>query len=420
MTWLRAIPVVLMTPAFLLSQTGGGTTGGGTTGGTTGGTVPGTSNRPITTSVPPSTQPGQPTEAQRPVFLSGKVRYSDGGAPAERVAIERVCSGRPHTEGYTDSKGNFSFQLGQYNMLYADASESNPMGGLGRSSSTGAASASTQMGNGVTERALMNCELRANVPGFRSDIIMLANRKFMDNPEVGTIVLHRIANVEGLTTSATSALAPKDARKAFEKGIDLAKKKKMEDAEAQMEKAVELYPKYAVAWVELGRMQDARQKPEVARASFQKAIDADPKLVQPYEQLYVMAARERKWREVADLTEKVTKLNPYDFPGAYSLNAMANLNLQKPALAEKSVREAIKLDVENKVPRNGYMLGLILAQKQDYENSVILLKTYLQGLEASAKFDGNFTAGKEMETVKKQIAEVEKYVSAKSGAAPQK
>jgi tetratricopeptide (TPR) repeat protein len=418
MNWLRTVPAFLITPVLLLAQAGG-TTGGGTTGGSTGGTAPGTTNRPpTTTSVPSSTLPTQPTEASRPIFLSGRVRYSDGGAPADRVAIERVCNGRPHTEGYTDSKGNFSFELGRNNMMYADATESNPMGGLGRSSATGAAAA-TQMGNGVTERALMNCEIRANLPGFRSDVIMLASRKFMDNPELGTIVLHRMANVEGLTTSGTSALAPKDAKKAFDKGLDLAKKKKLEEAEGQMEKAVELYPKYAVAWVELGRMQDARQKPDAARASFQKAIDADPKLVQPYEALYVMAARERKWQEVADLTEKVTKMNPYDFPGAYSLNAMANLNLQKPALAEKSVREAIKLDVDNRVPRNGYMLGLILAQKQDYENSVVLLRTYLQGLEASAKFDGNFTAGKEMETVKKQIAEVEKFVSAKSGAAPQ-
>jgi len=101
------------------------------------------------------------------------------------------------------------------------------------------------------------------------------------------------------------------------------------------------------------------------------------------------------------------------------MNAMANLNLQKPELAEKSVREAIKLDTGNRVPRNGYMLGLILAQKQDFENAMPLLKTYLLGLENAAKFDSNFTASKEADIVKRQLAEVEKYATAKSGAPPQ-
>ena len=36
----------------------------------------------------------------------------DGSAPTESVVIERVCSGVAHSEGYTDSKGYFSIQLG--------------------------------------------------------------------------------------------------------------------------------------------------------------------------------------------------------------------------------------------------------------------------------------------------------------------
>jgi hypothetical protein len=71
---------------------------------------------------------------------------------------------------------------------------------------------------GVRERDLFSCELRASLPGFRSDVVSLANRRFMDNPEVGTIVLHRLGNVEGLTISATTMAAPKDAKKAYDKG----------------------------------------------------------------------------------------------------------------------------------------------------------------------------------------------------------
>src|SRR5205814_1216247 len=111
----------------------------------------------------------------------------------------------------TDSKGHFSIQLGQNREMFADASETPSRSGMNMSSNP--------MGGGIRESQLMTCDLRASLPGFRSDLISLAARRYMDNPDVGTIVLHRLANVEGLTISATSALAPKDARKAYEKGL---------------------------------------------------------------------------------------------------------------------------------------------------------------------------------------------------------
>ncbi len=58
---------------------------------------------------------------------------------------------------------------------------------------------------------MMNCELRAVMAGFRSDAVNLFNKQLADNPDVGAIVLHRIAGVEGTSVSATSAMAPKDA-----------------------------------------------------------------------------------------------------------------------------------------------------------------------------------------------------------------
>ena len=39
-----------------------------------------------------------------------------------------------------------------------------------------------------------------------------------ESADIGRLVLHRMGQVEGLTISATSAMAPKDAQKAYEKG----------------------------------------------------------------------------------------------------------------------------------------------------------------------------------------------------------
>ena len=49
-------------------------------------------------------------------------------------------------------------------------------------------------------------------------MVSLSNIHYMDNPDIGTIILHRLGKVDGLTVSVVSALAPKDARKAYEKG----------------------------------------------------------------------------------------------------------------------------------------------------------------------------------------------------------
>src|SRR5207253_2766610 len=110
-------------------------------------------------------------------------------------------------------RGYFTIQLGQNTGVFADASTE--LGGFGPGGPTfGGAGGNSN----VTEQQLNSCELRASLAGYRSDSIPMFNIRQLNRNDVGTIVLHYIGNVQGLTTSATSALAPKDARKAFERG----------------------------------------------------------------------------------------------------------------------------------------------------------------------------------------------------------
>ena len=132
------------------------------------------------------------------------------------MLIERVCSGNIRPEGYTDSKGRFSFQLGQNNGVLADASE-NSMGGR-----TLAGMGTSQSPIGATSsisRSLVGCELRATLAGFRWDTVNLFGKRSLENPDVGNHRgVHRLAKVEGYTFSATSAMAPKDALKGLREG----------------------------------------------------------------------------------------------------------------------------------------------------------------------------------------------------------
>jgi tetratricopeptide (TPR) repeat protein len=323
-----------------------------------------------------------------PIFLSGKVVLEDGTPPPESVVIERVCNGTPRPEAYTDSKGRFSFQLGQNQHVFADASvgnSSDPLdqqggfGGGGRNPGSGGfGGMGPAGGRQISERDLMGCDLRASLPGYRSEVVSLAGRRAMDNPDVGTIILRRLAGVEGFSTSMTTLQAPKDAKKAYDKGRDLAKKKKMDDAQKEFEKAVSLYPNYAVAWFALGELRRMGNKNDEARQAYEKAIEADRKFVNPYMPLAQLAAGENKWQDVADISARLLKLNPIEYPMAYFFHSVASYNMQKFDAAEKSAREAVKLDTQHRIPKAQHLLGVLLAMRDDYSGAVENIRGYLQ------------------------------------------
>ncbi|HYL35978.1 MAG TPA: tetratricopeptide repeat protein [Bryobacteraceae bacterium] len=366
--------------------------GGGTVPPSPGGSI-GTGTRGNTTTFP-GTQPNTyPEMAPRPLFLSGKVVMEDGTPPPEPVVIQIVCRATPRSIAYTDSKGSFSADLNDRNSaVFADASEPST-DGL-RTTNSGIQARSVCPG----QMNLMGAQLQASLAGFRSDVVDLAARHSLDNPDVGTMVLHRLANVEGLTISATSALAPKDAKKALEKARNDTVKQKWQDAQKELEKAVAIYPKYAAAWLALGNVQQQQKNLEGARQSYAQALAADSKFVSPYLELASISAGEQKWPDVADQTDRLLRLNPVDFPQAWFLNAMANYYLGKKEVAEKSAREGVSRDPGHRIPRLNYVLGILLAQKQDYAASAENLRDYMRYAPHAADLD----------EVKKQLAEVEK------------
>lgn len=409
------ILLVSVCTGIILAQTGGTTqtaappSGGTSSGGGTGGTVGGGGNVPggVSPSVPTRpTQPTQPTiqpqertsfpsEIARPIFLSGRVLMEDGTPPPEPVVIERVCNGIARPEAYTDSKGHFSFQLGGNTNVFPDASVSSAADGAFGGMRGGFPGPG---GREFTERDLAGCEIRASLAGFRSEAIALSGRRFLDNPELGVIVLRRMGNVEGLTISATSTMASKDARKAFEKGREAFKRKKWADAAKELEKAVSLHPKYAVAWFYLGLVREQQKDISAARKAYEQALAADAKYVNPYLQLAQIAAMEGKWEEAADTSARLIKLNPFDFPFAFFVNAVANYNLKRYDEAEESARNAIRNDPGHRMAKAHHLLGVILAQKQEYAQAAIQMRNYLQYAPKAP----------DAEQVKRQLAEMEK------------
>ena len=380
--WVRAITVTAasaLSLSTLWAQSKGGTTTAPTTGNT--GTTSTTGTR---TNTPSTTTPTtQPTAMPTPMYVSGRVMLEDGTPPTESVIIETVCNGVSHGQGYTDSKGYFSVELGGRNTIIPDASEfgnyngisSGTTGGLGSTLASNGLSSSTQS----NEEKYRGCDIQAKLVGFRSQTIPLAGRRSMDDPNIGTILLHRNAAAEeGQTVSMISLAAPKDAKKAYDKGIDSLKKKKWGDAQTNFEKAVEAYPKYAAAWYELGLLRLDQGQPDMARKYFDTALQHDPKFIKPYLQIELMAFQAQRWSELAEVTERIIRLDAFDYPQAHFFRAVAEFNQQDLEEAEKSIREAEKLDTRHLIPKISHLLAVILAYKKDYPAAAERFRAYLK------------------------------------------
>lgn len=351
-----------------------------------------------TPSVTPGTGPNAQSLSSR--FISGKVVVDDGTPLTDQAIIQSSCKGMRHAETHTDSSGHFNFEFGKQR-TESDDIESSSMGKM-QTYSAGRI--------GSTDVLSSDCQLTAVVPGFSSDVIELS--RYTDeqllNIDVGNIILHRRQNVEGLTISATTAAAPSNARKEFDKARQEESKGKLQDAQKHFEKAVSIYPNFAVAWVELGRLQAHFKNVEQAQQSFARATQADPKLVTPYQNLAEIAFQQREWQAVLRYTDQLLQLNSLSFPQQWFYNAIANFYLNHPDAAEKSVREALKTDLAHRVPKADYLLAMILMQKKDFTGAAEHFRNYLAHLASPS----------EAASVQAQLADAERLSKATVGQTP--
>jgi len=311
------------------------------------------------------------------IYLSGTVMLDDGTPPPEGVTIETVCRGVARAQAYTEHGGQFSFQLGRTSTVLQDASEqaSNFPGGRPAPAVTDTPDAHPPPD--VPDPRLDGCDLLAVLAGYRSDRVVLGGRRLMDNPNIGIIVLHHLGHVEGMSVSVASMQAPKVARKAYQRGRKNLQKDNVAQAAREFQRAVALYPKYAAAWYEIGCLEMQHGDLAEARESFTKAVAADPSYIDPYLHLTELTAKAEKWTELKDVTARLLKLDPVDYPMAYFYNAAAHLNLGELAAAEVSARTGEKLDPEHEHPKLEEVLAFILVQKKDYAGAAAHLRYYL-------------------------------------------
>jgi tetratricopeptide (TPR) repeat protein len=321
-------------------------------------------------------------EGSPPMSLSGRVVLEDGTPVLEPIPIFRVCEGRPSIpQGFTDSKGRFRIDLGRRSGAIMDIQKAIPFAwgtSLDEPSPQGGGSAPN----------LEGCELRAEAPGFLAEGVDLSDRRPGQNPDVGTIVLRRREGVQGSIFSATTARASKDARKAFEKGHSRVQEQKYDEAIREYEKAVDAEPQFAVAWFELGLVHQIQGRIDEAEKAYRRAVAADPRFVRPYRQLAALSYHEQDWPALLETTDLLLELDPLSYPDAHYYDAVAHFYQNDMEGAERSAREATRLDSDRRIPRARYVLAAILIEKKDYTGAAELLREYVQIAEPGPELEG--------------------------------
>ena len=310
-------------------------------------------------------------------YYGGAVKVSGGALPWDPILVNVVCSGDTKYTTVTDPKGNFLIS---------------PKPG------DAAAAAPTGPGDAQNKFAAqyVGCDVKAALTGYDSSSVSIAQRNLTDDPNVGVITLKPAESAAASATSATTAAAPKDALKSYEKARTEWAENKPEKAEKDLQKAVQIDPQFAEAWYQLGKLQEVQKSPDAVN-SFQKAVAADPKFVPPYEHLVSTEAQAEKWQDVLDNTNKELQLNPAGSPRLFYYNAVANMKLGKTDDAEESCKKAIAADPGHTEPNAEQLYAVILANKQDLPGA-------LEHLRIAAKY---LPPGPNLDLVKKQIAQLE-------------
>jgi tetratricopeptide (TPR) repeat protein len=315
------------------------------------------------------------------MYFAGKVAVEGGALPWDPVPVFVDCNGVVKYDTQTDAKGNFAIQDSG---RITTSSELVPQAGAKKQ---------------LTAAQLVGCQVKASLAGFRSSTVTIANGNLMDNPDIGTITLHLDEHASGYGVSPTTAAAPPDAMKRFEKARSEAMSNNPDGAQRDLQKAVQIDPKFAEAWYQLGKLQQ-KSKPQDALASFEKAVAADPQFVPPYEPIAELASTQKKWQEVADAADHYLKLDPVGTPQIWYYSAVGNFNLGKVDVAEECARKSLAMDPQHVAPNTEQLLAVILASRGQLAEALDHLRNCL-----------TYTpAGPNADLMKQQIAQLEKAI----------
>jgi Tfp pilus assembly protein PilF len=112
------------------------------------------------------------------------------------------------------------------------------------------------------------------------------------------------------TVSASQLNVPPKAKSEMDKGMDAFTKGDLKKADEKLQKAVEIYPKYAMAWNNLGVVRMREKDTDGAKSAWLKCIEADDKFPSGYLNLARVSMMEKNLPEAESYIKKSLITDP--------------------------------------------------------------------------------------------------------------
>jgi tetratricopeptide (TPR) repeat protein len=282
------------------------------------------------------------------ISITGNVALADGSTD-ELMLVQVYCS-RLAGSANADARGRFRLECG-----------------------TNAA---------VVEGVVTGAAVHVRYPGFDAPAVGLAafhNAIASNAPiDVGTVTLHPTEPANGRTVSLRMLAAPAAARRSFDDAMKKITLGKTKEARKDLEAAIAVYPEFADAWMELGRLQGTGGDSDAARSSFRRAIEAEPRYLRPHLQLAMLELSLARWNELLEVTGRLLRLDPIHYPQAHFFQAVGYYGLHDRKRAEDSAREAERLDKGNQFPKVLSLLAAILTERGQTEEATAYRERYFR------------------------------------------
>ncbi|MGH9603153.1 MAG: tetratricopeptide repeat protein [Terriglobales bacterium] len=187
--------------------------------------------------------------------------------------------------------------------------------------------------------------------------ILEGTRMHLETVEVKTSEKETPAAASLAPVVAASDLdIPGNASKEYAKGAKALREGKWAEARSRLEKAIALYPRYAMAYNDLGVAWMNEEEREKGRAAFEKAIELNPGYARAYRHLAMLLIQANRYEEAGRLLEKSLGLEPLDPQG---LSLLAHVQFLTGRM-EEAAATARKV---HSVPHQGFAVAhLISAQ----------------------------------------------------------
>jgi Flp pilus assembly protein TadD len=263
-------------------------------------------------------------------------------APSTRLEVDLYRDGQRIDYTMTDSEGNFQFQVSFNERRYEIRIPLGP-----------------------------ESEYREDVdflPGAAALIHINNQAKIRARPA---------ANASGGTTvSLLTLAAPKKAVEELEKARAAARDSKFDEAMPHVDKAIELYPKFAEAYNDRGLIERRQNRLEDAEKSFRKAMELDPHWISPYTTLATILMNKSACPETLKVTTEVLKLDPSLGPMHY-FSAVCYDSAGNLVEAEKEGLAAEKTDRTHN-PHIQMVLGRIYEEAGKTADAVARYKKFIE------------------------------------------